>query len=344
MKAAMYYGVKDVRIEDIPKPVVGSGEILLKVMAATTCGTDVKTYMRGYARDVGRIKPRTFGHECSGIVAEVGEGVTKFKVGDRVATHNTASCGHCYYCKNGQPSMCPNLISISGAFAEYVKIPAPIVEINVFKLPESMKFADACLMEPLSCAVYGIDESDIRIGDIVVVNGAGPIGLMLVKCAYLRGAEVIVCDKNEARLDMAKKMGARHTIQITDSIDQVEAVRSLTPDGRGVDVAIEAVGLPQVWELTIDMARKGGFVLLFGGCKAGTSITVDTKLLHYSQLTIKGIFHTTPKHVERAFELIKRGEIVSEDFVNKAYPLEKIVEAIEAHANQEFVKSLIVMD
>lgn len=345
MKAAMYYGVKDVRIEDIPKPTIKPGEILLKVMAATTCGTDVKTYMRGHALDAsGDFKPRTFGHECSGIVEEVGEGVTKFQIGDRVATHNTAPCGCCYYCKQDQPSLCKNLSFINGAFSEYIAIPARIVECNMFKMPDTMKFADASLMEPLACSVYGVDESNIQLGDTIVINGAGPIGLMMVRAAYLRGAEIIVCDMNEARLKLAQKLGAKHIIKVEEGLDQIKAVRNLTTDSRGVDVAIEAVGTPRTWEMTIEMARKGGTVMLFGGCKAGTQISIDTKLLHYSQLTIKGTFHTTPRHVEMAYEMIKRGEIVAEDFVNTSYSLDNIVEAITAHANQECIKSLITME
>jgi L-iditol 2-dehydrogenase len=336
----MIYDIKDVRIEEIPDPVAGPGEVVLKVEAATTCGTDVKSYMRGHAT-IKTTQARVFGHECSGTVVEIGPGVTKFKVGDRVATHNTAPDNTCYYCKHDQPSMCRGMAVLPGTFAQYVKIPAPIVAINAFKMPDSLDFASASLMEPFSCAVYGIDDIGIRLGDTVVINGAGPIGLMKVKLASLRGAEVICCDLSDERLEVAKKLGATHTVNPRKVEDQVKAVRELTPDGRGVDVAIEAVGLPETWEKTILMARRGGKVLLFGGCKAGTTFTVATELMHYSQLTLKGVFHTTPLHVQMAFDMICRGVISSREFVTAKYPLANVVQAIEDHAAQKGIKNLI---
>jgi L-iditol 2-dehydrogenase len=341
MKAAMYYGVGDVRIEEIPDPHAGPGEVVIKVESALTCGTDVKTYKRGHVLRRGR-GPGVFGHECSGTVVEVGEGVTKFKLGDRVATHNSATCNSCYFCKVGQTSMCGNRVGLGGAFSQYVRIPAPIVQQNAFKIPENLSFKAAALLEPFSCAVYGADEADIRLGDVVVVNGAGPLGLMLLRCAVLRGAHVISCDLSDERLAVAKNLGAAETINVSGIDDQVQAVRDLTPDGRGVDVAIEAVGLPEIWEKTIKMARKGGTVVLFGGCKPNTSITIDTEFMHYSQVTLKGVFHTTQRHVSMAFDMICRGVITPEVFVTERYPLDQVVEAIEAHASQKGIKNEIV--
>jgi len=336
----MYYGVGDVRIEDIPEPKAGPGDVIIKVESALTCGTDVKTYKRGHVLRRGR-GPGVFGHECSGTVVEVGEGVTKFKVGDRVATHNSATCNACYFCKRGQTSMCKSRVGLGGAFAQYVRIPAPIVEQNAFKMPDDLSFQAAALLEPFACAVYGADEANIQLGDIVVINGAGPLGLMILRCAVLRGAHVISCDMSDYRLEVARQLGAAETINVSRVEDQVKAVRDLTPDGRGVDVAIEAVGLPEVWEKTILMARKGGTVVLFGGCKPGTTFTVDTELMHYSQLTLKGVFHTTQRHVEMAFDLICRRVITPEVFVTGQYPLDRVVDAIEAHARQEGIKNEI---
>ncbi len=342
MKAAMYYGLKDVRVEDIPEPKAGPGEVVIKVEAATTCGTDVKTYMRGHVLRRGK-GPGVFGHECSGTVVEVGEGVTKFALGDRVATHNSAPCCKCYYCKLGQSSMCQSRVGLGGAFAQYVKIPAPIVEQNAFKMPDDLSFGAACMLEPFSCAVYGADEIGIRLGDIAVVNGAGPIGLMLMRCAVMQGAHLISTDMSDYRLGVARELGAAETINVTGIEDQVQAVRDRTPDGRGVDVAIEAVGTPETWEKTIKMARKGGKVLLFGGCKPNTTFTVDTELMHYSQLTVKGVFHTTPLHVSRAFDLICRRAITPEIFITGQFPLSETVAAIEGHARQEGIKNQILM-
>lgn len=345
MKAIISYGVKDLRLEEIEKPKVGKGEVLLKIKAATTCGTDVKMYNRGYAISLHNDNEKVvFGHECAGVVEAVGEGVTKFKVGDRVVPHNTYPCGHCYWCKREQYSMCENLKMRKGTFAEYVVLPQGLVEQNTFLIPDGVGFAEAAMIEPLSCAVYGIDQANIQLGDYVIINGAGPLGLYMVRCAYLKGAKIISCDLSEERLKVAKKLGAWKTVQIKEGMDQVKAVRELIPDDRGADVVIEAVGLPNIWEMALKMVRKGGTVEWFGGCKGGSTVSVDTTLMHYGQLTIKGIFHTTPKHVEMAFELIKNGEIKGEDFIGKEYPIEKVVEALESHAKQEAIKNVIVFD
>lgn len=341
MKSAMFYGPKDVRVEKTEKPTAGPGEVVVKNKVALTCGTDVKTYLRGHPL---WDPPAQFGHESAGEIVEVGEGVNDFEVGDRVVAHNSAPCNACVYCKDGQPSMCEDIIWNMGAFSEYQAIPKEIVRQNMFKLPDHVDYRDAALMEPFSCAVYGTEESNIDLGDTVVVNGAGPIGLMFVKLAKLKGAYVISTDLSDKRLKIAKKMGADVTINVGQVEDQVEAVRALTEDNRGVDVAIEAVGMPEVWEKTVLMARKGGTVNLFGGPKPGTTVTLDTKLLHYSQLTLKGVFHTTPYHVERAFRLITQGVISSKDFVDKEYKLEDIEKAIQTHKEGEVIKNCIVFE
>ncbi len=344
MKAVIYHGLRDLRIEDVPKPECPEGGVLLKIKAATTCGTDVKQYVRGYAR-YGDNEVRPFGHECAGIVEEVGKGCTKFKVGDRVATHNTYPCGHCYWCKRGQHSMCENRgTRIGGAWAEYVGLPKGLVEQNCFLMPDDMTFGEASMIEPLSCAVYGVDMAGIQQGDYVVINGAGPLGLYMVKCATLKGGKVISCDFEADRLALAKKMGAWKTIQLGEGVNQIEAVRAATPESRGADVVIEAVGLPEVWEMCLQMVRKGGTVVWFGGCKGDTEVRVDTKLMHYSQLTLKGIFHTTPLHVEQAFNMLKDHMFPPEDFLTNEYDLDHAVDAIENHAAHKCIKNVIVMD
>lgn len=341
MKAAYFYGPEDVRVEERPIPVPGKGEVVIKNKVALTCGTDVKMYMRGYPL----LKPpHGFGHEAAGIIVDIGENVVGFNVGDRVVAHDSAPCNCCYYCKRNQPSLCEHLEFNFGVFAEYYKVPASIVKQNMFLLPPDMDFKTAALTEPFSCAVYGIDEVGIMQGDIVVVNGAGPIGLMFIRLAYFKGAKVIVTDFSEERLNIAKKMGAAVTLNVRNVGNVIEAVKQHTVSTRGVDVAIEAVGLPDVWETTIQMARKGGRVLLFGGTKSGNSIKLDTTRMHYSQLTIKGVFHTTPYHVEIAFNLLKNGVLDTKLMVNTEYPIEKIQEAILSHKEGKVIKNCIVFD
>ena len=344
MKAAVLNKAEDLKIIDLEMPKARDGEIIMKVKSALTCGTDVKTFRRGHPTIPFGENKVAFGHEGSGIVYEVGSGVSNFKVGDRIVAHNTAPCHSCYSCRVGDYSMCDDLKQMRGTWAEYVRIPAEIVKENVFKIPDDMSHKQAALLEPLSCAVYGVDLSDIKLGDTVVVNGCGPIGLMMLKCAKLKGATVIACDFTDLRLETAKKLGADMIVDLKKVDDQVEAVRDLTPYSRGVDVAIEATGVPEVWEKNMLMARKGGMVMEFGGCKPGTTITVDTKLLHYSQLTIKGVYHTTPKHVGMAFELIKRGEFPEDLMINKSFKLDNALEALLSHANGEVIKNEIKID
>ncbi len=341
MKQAMLFGVEDIRVIETPIPAPGPGEVLVQNKVSTTCGTDVKNFKRGYPL----LKPpHPYGHEFSGVVAAVGAGVSQFREGDRVAVHNTAPCGHCYYCKHDQPSMCETLTFCRGGYAEYVKVPAPIVAQNMFLIPDSLSHKTASLMEPFSCAVYGIENCPIGLGDTVVVNGAGPIGLMFARLAVLRGAKVIVTDMVASRLAVAERLGVWQALNLTGVADTVAAVRALTDEERGADVVIEATGIIQVWETSVKMARKGGFVLLFGGTKSGSELKVDATLLHYSQITIKGVFHTTPRHVAAALELLKLGVISAEDFIQNEYPLDRLEFAIREHASGAVIKNCIVYE
>lgn len=344
MKAATLQANGEIMIKELDKPKANPGEIIMKVKSATTCGTDVKTYKQGHPNIKVSPDGIIFGHEASGIVDEIGEGVKNFKVADRIATHNSAPCNKCYSCKQGNYSLCDELTVLKGAWAEYVRIPKEIVEQNCFIMPDDMSHKTASLLEPLSCAVYGVDESNVKQGDTVVVNGLGPIGLMMLRCCQLKGATVIGCDFNELRLNMAKKLGANYIIDLNHVDDQVKAVRDLTPNSRGVDVAIEATGMPKVWEMNMKMARKGGIVMEFGGCKVGTSINIDTKLLHYSQLTIKGVYHTTPRHVSIAFELLKRGHFPENVFITGTYNIDNALDALLSHANGCAIKNEIVFE
>lgn len=341
MQAVVYYAPGEARLENVPVPLPGPGEVLVKIGTALTCGTDLKAYRRGHPTLFKTI-PSPFGHEFAGTVAAVGSGVERFQPGQRVVAVNSAPCGACYYCRIHRESMCERLELLNGAYAEYIVVPARIVEKNMYQLPDALSFAEAALLEPLACAVHGVDALDIRLGDTIAVNGAGPIGLMFTNLATLRGARVISCDLSDERLAAARHFGAVATVNASRVPDQVEAVRALTPEGRGADIAIEAVGVPQVWERTVGMVRKGGVALLFGGASSGTSISVDTVLLHYSELTIRGIFHHTPKHVKLAFDLICNGAVRARDYITASMPLAETIDALERIGRQEGIKYAIV--
>jgi L-iditol 2-dehydrogenase len=320
MTAAVLYGKEDLRIEQVPVPAAGPGEIVVSVAAALTCGTDLKVYRRGYHARMLK-PPITFGHELAGVVVETGKGVTDFRIGDRVVALNSAPCDNCYYCKHNQQNLCDDLLFNNGAYAEYIRIPARIVEKNTLLVPDAVPLEHAALTEPLACVVRGLEETNAQPGDTVVVIGAGPIGLMFIHTAQLAGMHVIAVVKRDEQIEAAKVFGAQQVIQTTTVKDVVAAVRHLTPKNRGVDVAIEAVATPATWQQAVEMVRKGGVVNFFGGCAAGTKVELDTNRLHYNDITLKASFHHTPATARKAFELIASGQFNCREYITGRAPL-----------------------
>ena len=307
MTAAVLYGKRDVRIEQIPVPRVGPGEVLVRIKAALTCGTDLKVYRQGFhARMI--VPPSVFGHELSGVVEETGEGVDSFTPGMRVVCANSGPCNECFFCERHLANLCEDLQFINGAYAEYIKIPARIVRQNLLILPENVSFHEAALVEPLACVLRAVEETGIVEGDTVVVIGLGPIGLMFVQILKQLGATVIAAGNREYQLKVAERMGADYTVDSTHS-NVVEQVRKITNGRRGADFVIEAVGTTETWQNAMGMVRRGGAINLFGGCPSGTHIPLDTTLIHYSEITIKASFHHTPRHIREALDAIHRGAI-----------------------------------
>jgi len=333
MTAAVLYGKEDVKIEQVPIPRVGEGEVLIKVQVALTCGTDLKVYQRGYHAKM-IVPPALFGHELAGVVEEVGPGVKGFKKSIRVVALNSAPCQACFYCSKHQENLCEDLLFNNGAYAEYIKIPKRIVELNMLAIPQGMSFEAAAMTEPLACVLRGLQETGVEIGDNVAVIGGGPIGLMFLQVAKAIGCNPIAVVKRDEQVAAAKKFGAEQVVQINDRLDTVEAVRALTPGGRGVDVVIEAVGRPQAWQWAIDMARKGGTVNLFGGCPSGTKVEIDTNRLHYSEITLKATFHHTPDTVRRAFKLIAEKKVQPTDYITGEAPLSKLQDILRHMLNR----------
>ncbi|MFX1579681.1 MAG: zinc-binding dehydrogenase [Promethearchaeota archaeon] len=341
MKAAMYYDIGDVRYEETDVPEISSGELLIKVGKALTCGTDVKTYKRGHPVLI-KHTPSLFGHEYAGTIEDVGAGVKGFEGGMRVVATNSAPCGDCYFCKRDMPNLCAKLKDnlVNGAFAEYIRVPKDVVRWNTHQIPEALSFRDAALTEPLACVVHGIEESNISLGDTVVVIGAGPIGQMLIMLAQKSGAStVIASDLAELRRNIAKKAGADIVIDPSKE-DPIKRVKEET-SGYGADVVIEAVGIPQTWEQAVEMTRDAGTTVLFGGAASGTKFEIDTVRFHYGQLTIKGVFHLKPRHVEQALKLIIAGDVSPDLLISHEMPLEKINEALEMMSKGETMKVAI---
>jgi L-iditol 2-dehydrogenase len=326
MLAAVLYGKEHLQVEPVAVPKVGERDVLVRVKAALTCGTDVKVFRRGYhARMI--IPPAVFGHELAGDVVEVGEKVTRFRVGERVVAANSAPCQECFFCRRGHENLCEDLLFNNGAYAEYIRIPARIVERNMYEIPSGVSYQDAALVEPLACVLKGVEESGLREGDNVAVIGLGPIGLMFVRLAKSVGARVIALGRRKTQLSRAAALGAEELISTTEFHDSVAVVRGLTA-GRGADVAIEAVGKPHLWELCVHMVRKGGTVNFFGGCPSESHVSLETSLLHYSEITCKASFHHTPAHIRKSIELIRRKIITARDFVNGEEPLANLLEVM----------------
>jgi L-iditol 2-dehydrogenase len=325
--AAVLYGRENLKIEAVAVPKIEAPDVLVRVQAALTCGTDVKVFRRGYhARMI--VPPALFGHELAGDIVAVGKGVRDFRVGQRVVAANSAPCLECFYCRRGCENLCEDLLFNNGAYAEYIRIPGRIVERNMYEIPEHVSYQDAALVEPLACVLRGLDETSVGPGDNVAVIGLGPIGLMFVRLAKAYGARVIAIGRRKTQLNRAASMGADELVISGESEETVQTVRKLTGN-RGADVAIEAVGNPEVWETAAKLLRRGGIVNFFGGCPSDSRISLDTSLLHYSEVTCKASFHHTPAHIWKALDFVSRGVITARDFVNRVEPLTNLLEVMQ---------------
>jgi L-iditol 2-dehydrogenase len=314
MQAAILHGREDIRIENVPVPQAGPGELIVQVGAALTCGTDLKVFRRGYhARMI--VPPALFGHELAGTIVEAGAGVTGFAPGQRVVALNSAPCGLCYFCERGQENLCDDLLFNNGAYAEFIRIPARIVTKNTLRVPDHVPLEHAALTEPLACAVHGFEDCHPQPGDTVAIIGGGPLGLMMLHVAALAGCEVIAIVKHDGQAEAARQLGATHVVQTSSIHKAIRETRALTPNDRGVDIAIEAVGVPEAWEEAVEMVRKGGTVNFFGGCATGTHIALDTNRVHYSDITLRATFHHTPAICRKALGLIAGGRFQAGAFI-----------------------------
>ena len=343
MLAAMFYAPQDIRLEQRPIPHPGAGEVLLQVAAATTCGTDVKTYLRGHPRLFEHV-PAGFGHEAAGIVASTGRGVTQCSEGDAIVIANSAPCQECFYCRRGRFSLCEDLLLLNGAYAEYLLVPERIVRQNLYRLATGTSFTSAALTEPLACSLHGVDASSVARADTVVVVGAGPMGLLLAATAKLRGARVIITGHGSERLAMAVQFGADVVIDASQmsAQEQREAVLQETESQRGADVVIEAVGTTHTWALATTLARPGGLVNFFGGCPSSSQVSLDTYPIHYGELTLKGVFHHTPTYFKQALELIQGNSINVEALITARFPLACILEVMDLLVRKQGIKYALI--
>jgi L-iditol 2-dehydrogenase len=284
------------------------------------------------------------GHEFAGTVSAVGEGVTGFDVGMKVVAANSAPCDKCFYCLMHQPNLCEHLddsmvgFTWPGTYAEYVRIPERIVQKNTLQIPEGVVLDEVASLEPLACVVHGWDLTrSFPAGGTAVIIGGGPIGLLHSQLARLNGAsQVALCDVVQERLSEAKGVGVDITINSTTE-NLSARVLELT-NGRGADIVVEAVGRRETWELAPKLVRKGGTVLLFGGCPSGTETLFEADKIHYGELRIQGSFHHTPAAVERAFRLIVSGKVSIKPLISHEMPLDRAEEALQLMGSGKALK------
>ena len=343
MKAAVYYGPGDLRVEDTPQPQVEPGGVLARVKACAICGSDLKGYLKGNPRIRA---PQVVGHEFVAEVVEVGAGVKEFSPGDRFTMATSIPCGRCRLCRSGRGNLCPELKPIAchypGAFAEYIAVAAQAVALgHLLKVPEAVSDEAGCLAEPLSCAVNAQEIAGVSLGHTVVIVGAGPLGLLHAELARARGASrVIVTQRSRRRQELARRFPVDEVVDASGG-DQVQQVRELT-DGEGADVVIVAAADPVVQGRALEMARKAGVVSLFAGLPGDLAhITVNSRLIHYGEIRLVGASDSTPRHLALALDLLAAGRIHGEKLITHRLPLTDILEGYELVRSRQALKVLI---
>ena len=338
MRAAVLYGKEDVRVEDVPSPPLRPGEIRLAIRAALTCGTDLKVFRRGYHAKM-IVPPAVFGHEMSGEISEVHPQTPNWRAGERVVVANSAPCGVCFFCQQGQENLCDDLLFLNGAYAESIVVPARLVEKNLLRLRPETSFPQAALVEPFACVVRAVSDLKLTGTERVLVIGSGPIGLMFVALCRHLGCEVALAGRGQSRLDTGRKLGAAHVIEVESTQDLVARLRGVD---RAPDVVVEAVGKPETWEAAVELVRKGGKVNFFGGCPFGAMIHLDTGRLHYCSIQLLASFHHSPADIRRSLELIEQGVISERDFVTGACSLDDLPSVFaEMATGNRAVKTLV---
>ena len=330
----------EIDFRELPRPTAGPDDVVVRVRAALTCGTDVKAFLRGHPKFP---MPTPFGHEFSGEIAEIGKHVRNFREGDAIMAVPTAPCGHCYYCVRQQENLCDTVMEtmVLGAYAEYIKLPARIVKTNLYAKPDALAFDAAALLEPLSCVIHGLESVALHPDDRIVLVGAGAISLLHLLALRAMGMHrIAVLGRRANRVQHAKRLGAEEVFTggVSHAREQVLAYTQ----GRGADIVVECTGQVDVWEAVPGLARRGGHVVLFGGCPPGTTVRIDTQRFHYDQLRITSPFHFTPRAVRRAYELLTGDTFDGPKLISGTYPLNELARALSEHQRGDGIKFALV--
>jgi L-iditol 2-dehydrogenase len=279
------------------------------------------------------------------VVAALGEDVTKFSVGDRVVAANSAPCDECFYCTKGQENLCESLDLLNGTYAEYLLVPERIATKNTYKLPAHIPFEVAAFAEPLADALRGFMALNLQTGDTLAVLGTGPIGQLMIKAATVLGIIVVAFGRSDLKNAMARSFGGATTVlplDVTVSPDTIK--KHYTPDGRGFDGVLEAVGTPETWAYAMQLARKGGVVNWFGGCPGDSTVTLPTCTIHYDEIRLMSLFHHTPEYFAVAVEWLTTGKLDPTPLITQRLPLAKVIDGLEAMANGNAIKVAIQVD
>jgi len=344
MQAAVYRGVNDVRLETVPVPKIGAGEVLVRVHTCGICGTDLKKIASG-----SHSAPRIFGHETSGVVAAAGKDVGEFREGDRVVVFHHIPCGECYYCRHKTFAQCPTYKKVGctagfepsgGGFAEYVRVMDWIVERGTVRIPADVSFEQACFVEPVNTCMKGIQTLRLQPDETVYVIGQGPIGIILSVLAQRTGARVITSDLYPERLTISKSFGLGLSIDAARS-ETVERVRELT-EGRGADATILAVGVNGLIRPAMDATRPGGRVLLFAQTARGEA-TIDPAAICVDEKALLGSYSASVELQEESVRFVMGREMDLERLISHRFPLSRSLEALKvaAHPQPDSMKIVI---
>ena len=341
MKAIQYYSNDDVRVIELPRPSAGPGELLVRVAACGVCASDVmEWYMRPRA-------PLFIGHEPVGTVAEIGAGVAGFAPGDRVFVHHHVPCLECRYCRRGHQTLCATFKRTRldpAGMAEYIRVPAEQVALDVLKLPDSLSFAHATLIEPVGCCVRALDRAEIALDDSVVIVGAGFNGLVMAALARRWGAgRVFVADRIAARLELALAFGVDATFDV-DAGDTGAALRAAN-DNRLADVVIVAVGKLPALRIGIELAGPGATVLLYGPSDPDTVLDLAPNRLFFEEITLRASYSCGPGETRRTLELLTVGALDADQLITHRFPIDQAAQALRITANPgQGLKALVVME
>lgn len=326
MKAAVLYAPYDLRIEEIPKPEIGCGEVLVRIRAVGICGSDIHFYTTGRCSGFIVKEPLILGHECSGEIVEIGDDVDNVKIGDKVAVEPGFPCGRCYYCRIGRYNLCPDIVfygapPIHGAFREYTPAKASFV----YRIGGDISFEEAALIEPLAVGMQAVKRSGMMSGSTVAVFGCGPVGLLTLQVALASGASpIIAIDPIEYRVELAEKLGATYTVNPVET-SVVEYVDKLT-NGIGVDVVFEVSGNPKAFNDALKIVRRGGVIVQVGMFEE--NVTFDPALIIDKEIDIRGVFRYANVY-EQAIKLASSGRIKLKPLITHIFPLDRIKEAFD---------------